>query len=141
MIRIVALIGIMLAMVGCSSPAGVASADEDEAPDLASEYAKGFEARAWLADKNHVMFEAGKDATLELVNNLYTAGAEGVNVTDGAKLDENSPMVVASTMVFKLPKDPAKRKAVLDAYNKAFELEGQEKVTDTGQEYDEVVID
>jgi hypothetical protein len=111
---------------------------------LATDYSNGVEARQWLQDQHHAhhaMFEAGKEETLKLVGDLYGAGAEGVRVTDATKLDEGAEGELASTLVYKLPGNVSKRAAVMKVHNDTLELEGEERIKDSGQAYDEIVID
>ena len=128
---------------GCKSEPEGASGQTGSEPtaDLAANYAKGAEARSWLADPNHGMFEGSKEATLKLVDTLYAAGAEGVRVTDASKLDESSTTEVAATLIYKLPSDPARRLSVIKVHNETFELEGEDLEADKGQGYGEIVLD
>jgi hypothetical protein len=132
-----------MSISGCKPNPEGASGQTDSEPtaEIAANYAKGAEARSWLADPNHGMFEAGKEATLKLVDALYAAGAEGVRVTDASKLDKSSPMEVAATLVYKLPPDPAMRSSVIKVHNETFELEGDDLEADKGQDYGEIVLD
>ena len=141
MIRPVALLMIAVGCLGCGSKSAPEASQGDPPQDLAGEYAKGFEARTWLANPSHGMFELGKEETQKLVNVLYAAGAEGVRIVDASKVADDSPVEIAATILYKLPADKAKRAALIAAHNSEFELEGEDLEKDTGQAFGEIVID
>lgn len=127
---------VAVALLGCAS--SPTTQEEVEAPhDYAAEFAKGKEARAWMATGRNHMFEASDEVCNEVIAELYRLGAEEVRVTDGDKLDEDSSGEIAATLMAKLPSDAAKRKALFEyeKENSEFADESQKR------EFVEIVFD
>jgi hypothetical protein len=116
----------------------ILSRDSAIAEDIASN--RTAEARAWLKDDNHVIFEGNKAEVAKLVEDLYTAGAKEVYITgivdiEGAQLSASLAVV--------LPDDPAARKRVFDiqrALYKSWEYE-EGATEDIGQKYMDFTFD
>jgi uncharacterized protein YceK len=123
-------------LVGCAS-VSVNSDTTTETTDYANSFAKGKEARAWMATGTNHMFEASDEVCKKTIEELYALGAVEVRVTDGDKLTDESKGETAATLMAKLPSDPAKRKALFD-----YEAQSTEDADkDQKRDYVEVVFD
>jgi hypothetical protein len=69
------------------------------------------EAREWFADEAHILFEGDRKAVVQLVEDLYEAGAVDVYVTG---IEELGNVKVTASLLAVLPEDPVKRQAVFD---------------------------
>lgn len=101
----------------------------------------GPEARSWLSDgdSNRSLGESrDQESSLDIVNELYLAGATNVLVADITKYDENSEN--ASILVVHLPKNTKLRSQVLATAHEVGEA-GFDAETDVGQAYIVVKLD
>lgn len=144
--RLFAITVIGLAVAGCLGPpeesaaveeSGVKTAAQLDA-ELAADFAKGPEARAWLSQDNTAFFEISKEDALRLVDSLYSAGAVKVVIADNDRLTEESKVEIAATVIAELPTEPAKRKAVFAVEKDWAEFDPEK---DIGQKYLQIVTD
>lgn len=101
----------------------------------------GPEARSWLhqnKSKRSLGESADYDFSMEIVNDLYTAGATRVLVGDIRTYEDE--LENASTLVVYLPKDVALRKRVLDAAHQP-DAAGFDPEPDTNQDFVVVMLD
>jgi hypothetical protein len=123
-------------LVGCSGSDGAETSGSEDAAQYAIELQKDFdqgvEARGWLADPNHAMFETSKDQTLELVNKLYNLGCPSVKITDADSLTEGSPQQIAATVMAEMPVDPGQRKKLLELQAEVY---GEDVEPDKGEKF------
>ena len=141
------LIGVGLITIGCSR----VSAGEDSgspesekaqyAKEDASDFASGKEARAWLADQNHVFFKVSKETVTKLVADLYDAGAAEVRISGADKVEEMGNKEFGGMLVVKLPGDAAKRKPVFALLNQIWQKVGDDPAKDDGQQYASLTLD
>ena len=124
---------------GRDAVAAAAASPDTEAEELLRE-TKTAEARAWLgeANKRRGFFKWGKQAPLQLVNELYARGAVKVTVAD----IESDPELgeVASHLIVTMPAEPEKRRGVLALINERFRDEDEPR-KDRGQKYEVLDLD
>jgi hypothetical protein len=116
----------------------IVSRDSTIAHDIASN--RTAEARAWLKDDNHVIFEGSKAEVTKLAEDLYAAGAKEVYITgivdiEGAQLSASLAVV--------LPDDAAARKRVFDVERALYKSREYEEgaTEDVGQKYMDFTFD
>jgi hypothetical protein len=105
--------------------------EEINAPDKA-------EARSWLQEPSHVIFEGSKETARKLVDDLYTAGATEVYVTG---ISEFGASELTASLVAVLPQTPEVRRKVFEvqaAYAREIE---EEPAPDVGQKYLRFIFD
>lgn len=135
--RVVLASALVLVLFGCAPSGGGSSETVTETVDYAGSFAKGQEARAWMATGKNHMFEAPDEVCNKTIEDLYGLGAVEVRVTDASKMEDGSPGETAATLTAKLPADPDKRKALF-----AYEAENTEDADkDQKRDYVEVVFD
>jgi hypothetical protein len=100
------------------------------------------EAKQWLADPNHIVFEYGRENALKMTNDFYTAGAVGVYAVN---VDEFEGKQITASFAVELPTDPAARKRILDKEAElmygSVEVAGEDRTPDTGQKYLMIHVD
>ena len=114
--------------------------ERDKALAVAFNASNAAEARAWLKDANHVIFEGSKEEVTKLVEDMYAAGAKEVRITgvvdiEGAQL--------SASLAVALPEDPAARMRVFDVERALYKAwEDEEAATqDVGQKYMDFAFD
>jgi hypothetical protein len=119
------------------SPADAArSEDEAAQEELAEEGAA--EARAWLRDPAHAVFEGRKDEVAAVVEDLYGRGARAVHVTGVESLGDSK---VTASLVVTLPAEAEARRRVFERLATFQRQIGGPAARDTGQKYQKLTLD
>lgn len=96
------------------------------------------EARSWLRDPSHVIFEGSKEAAARLVEDLYNAGATEVYVTGIVEFGDEK---LTASLVALLPVDREARRKVFEV-EAGFKREIEEEpAQDVGQKYLRFIFD
>jgi hypothetical protein len=96
------------------------------------------EARAWLADGSHALFEGSKDDVKALVDDLYGRGAVEVWVTGIETLGGTE---VTASIVVVLPEDSSTRARVFERANAFWTTTGEDAFPDVGQTHLRITLD
>src|SRR5262245_16630650 len=117
--------------------AGRARENEKHAQESLSEPNKA-EARAWLADPAHALFEGDRAEVVKFVEELYQQGAPEVYVTGIETIGETP---VTASLVVVLPTDKASRAKVLESVNKLLSEMDESPLPDVGQKHVFIALD
>lgn len=129
--------GVVVSEGESTDPKAVAAEDDRIAEQEVSASDKA-EARSWLRDPSHVIFEGSKETAVKLVDDLYNAGAVEVWVTGIAELADAK---LTASLVAVLPADPEARRKVFEV-EAAFKREIEEEpASDVGQKYLRFIFD
>jgi hypothetical protein len=114
-----------------------ARADDQTAREELAEPSKA-EAREWLRDSSHILFEGSRPRVSGLIDDLYDNGAVKVYFTGIERLFDSD---VTATIVVELPDDKSSRQKVF-AVEAAFQTEaGEQPAPDVGQKYLRILLD
>ena len=129
---------------GPGVPDGVAS-DLKEQAKLDDEVAREeiadpnhAEAREWLRNPQHTVFEGERRRIVSLVDEFYAAGATKVYVTGIEKIMDSD---VTATLVVELPSDKATRKKIFDVESAWQKEVGDEPTPEVDQKYLRILLD
>lgn len=90
------------------------------------------EARDWLANPEHGIFEGDKAEVIALMENFYKAGCPKVHITGIEKLGGSS---VSASMVVTLPSGTSERQNAFNVAKEFSEKHGEQSDPDKGQKY------
>lgn len=143
---IVALLLAGLSTAGCGDTATegdrpdpkVAAAAEDRLAEEEINAPDKAEARSWLREPSHVIFEGSKDAAIKLVEDLYRAGATEVYVTGITEFGDSK---LTASLVAVLPNNPDARRKVFEVQAAFMREIEEEPAADVGQKYLRFIFD
>ena len=110
--------------------------DKEIANDLAAP--NHAEAREWLRRPAALGFKLSVDEMRQMVDELYTAGATTVYVTD---IEEFQGRQIAAILVAELPPDQAARQSLFEWQGAFAKVSEAEPARDVGQKYLRIVLD
>ena len=137
---IVVMIGAFAAgLLGCMSASVSVSKDEkSEAADADKQIEEWLaepdkaEAKKWLQNDSHILFEGDKETANRLVDDLYSAGAREVWVIGISELGGSE---IAASFVAVLPNDASARRRLFALESGFQKLVDSEPSKDLGQKY------
>ncbi|HEU4388969.1 MAG TPA: hypothetical protein VFV34_14310 [Blastocatellia bacterium] len=142
------LIAELMGCAGCGRQPGdgvSGSADRKdqarETDDLAREELNDpnhAEAREWLRDPSHILFEGSREHVVTLVDQFYRDGAVKVWVTGIERIMDAD---VTATIVVELPDGKASRKKIFDVEASWQKDAGEDPAVDVGQKYLRILLD
>jgi hypothetical protein len=96
------------------------------------------EAKIWLKEKNHIVFEGSKEQAIKLTDDFYSAGSPMVYVSGIETMDDVE--IIAHITVL-IPEDKEKRKKVFEIEASFMKDIGENPTKDYGQKYFSIAFD